>query len=315
MQRILFAAASLLILQIGLVLATQFKDDDLKAFTPEEPFLEFTPETVTSIEITGAEGEELVLQKREAGWILPFSISVPADQQQINDFINKLADLKQGLAVATSKEAAKRFKLTADDFERHLVLKEGDKTMGDFYLGSSSGLRKSHARKQDHDEIITITLGSYEVEPKVENWLDKNQLKVAQETIEGITAPQFTLTKNEESWRLIDQPEKELNTDEVANLLDTISNIIVQSVIDPEKASALYQENAPITIQLTLAGGKNIDYSFVMGAEENSYVLKVSDRDLYYKIYSFPVEELQEVTLEKLLAPMQEEEKEGGANS
>lgn len=88
-----------------------------------------------------------MLEKSATGWILPETFSEPADAEQVDKLLEKLATVKQGLAVATTEGAPKRFKTAEDAFERHLVIKEGDNTVGDFYLGSSAGFRHSHVRK------------------------------------------------------------------------------------------------------------------------------------------------------------------------
>ncbi|MCW5213350.1 DUF4340 domain-containing protein, partial [Desulfobulbus sp. TB] len=175
-RAIIFTAAALLLLQIGLTLAVyQQQAVHLESTAPNSAFLSFTPESITSIQINGSDNASLLLQKNDKGWIMPNAFSAPASQRQVDDLLHKLANARQGLAVATSKGAAKRFKTAQDDFERHIILKQGDAVADDFYLGTSAGMRNSHARKADQQAVVSIPVGSHEVDTDADSWLDRTQ--------------------------------------------------------------------------------------------------------------------------------------------
>ena len=163
-----------------------------------EPFLSFNAETVDAMTVANDEGA-VTLAKTDAGWQLPNGI--PADASKVNEVVQKLADASGGWPVASQASTAERFEVTEDNHQRHVVLKSGEETVADVYLGTSPGYRKAHARLVDDDDVYAITFSNYEAGVKESDWLDKSLLRA-----EGsITAMQrvdaFALTKDDEgTW-------------------------------------------------------------------------------------------------------------------
>lgn len=299
MQRVIYAAVALLLLQIGVAVTLNIKNRQTETSTLHAPFLTITSTEVTSIDISAPEKKRVTLKKGTGGWIMPDNFNGRADAQKVDELLQKLSEVKQGLAVATSPAAAQRFKTSPDNFERHLVIQENDTKVGDFYLGTSAGFRYSHVRKADQDDIITIPLSTFEVEAENDQWLDKNQLHLQKNEITTVRLGDLNLVKDDKNWQLKDNSDEDLNISEIEKLIDKISSIAVQSIVDPETVSSLF-EKEPVT-QVTITSTDKGEIVFTFSKQDDHHVLRASNNENYFKVNSWLVESLQEFTLEKLV--------------
>lgn len=301
MQRTIVAAAALLFVQIALAVALNMTDTGDHGVSPAAPLFGFTPDGVTALEIAGPAGERLTIRKTETGWMLPDAFDAPASDDQVNTLLGKLADLKQGMAVATSEEAAKRFKVAENGFERHVVVKKGEETVGDFYVGTSPAFRQVHARKAGSPEILTVALSTFELETSPDKWLDKNLFQLKKEEMEALVFADFTLQKKDENWQLADLEEGRETAKEAADdLAGGVSGLTIQDVLPPQDASALFGGEPALLFTVNLKNGKTLEYRFAK-PEADYFVVKRSDRELYGKVHTIQAENLRKYTREKLI--------------
>jgi hypothetical protein len=295
MQRIIIAAVVLLLIQIGLAVTVNMSNRNFDAFVPNDRLLKFETATVDSITIFGKTEEQLVLKKDHASWVLPGLFSAPADMQQVQALLDKLADLKQGLAVATSKEAAGRFKVADDLFERRIVLRQGDTVVADLYTGASPGFHQLHVRVAGHDEVMTVELSDYEFESDGESWVDKNIVQVQEKDIKSVVSTEYSLERSGEGWQLEGlQEDQELNSQQVENLLKQISGMTIQTVMDPQEVSSQFEKAPALQYTLSYTNGNQEDFVFSKPGDEY-YLLKTSNRDFFFKVDNWMVEAIQKV--------------------
>jgi hypothetical protein len=320
MKAIIYAAAVLLVLQIGLTVAVHRQQTtNLESTAPNSAFLSFTPDSISSILIKGSENKELVLQKSDKGWIMPGAFSAPASKRQVDDLLQKLADARQGLAVATSKGAAQRFKTAEDDFERHVILKQGDTVAADFYLGTSAGLRNSHVRKADEDAVVSIPVSSHEVDVQADSWLDRTLADLNKDELKAVVLGDISLTRKEEGkekvWLLDGATKEETESTEVDSLLNKVTAISVQSVLDPAKSAELFTKAPAVQFTVTKQDDSKVTYSFAKkdDKEDDYFVLKMSNNALYFKVGKWLVDGLTEMKREKLLKGYEEKKEEAPA--
>lgn len=312
MRRIIIAAAALLAIQLTLAVALNRIDTGNLPVSPATPLFSFAADSVTALEITGPEGERLVLQKKESGWVLPDSFAAPAADEQVTALLAKLADLKQGFTVATSNEAAKRFKVADDGFERHVVLREGDQVVGDLYVGSSPAFRQVHARAAGTDAVFIVALSNFDLETGADKWLDKTLFMFKAEDVDSLAFADFTLLKKDDTWQLENLEEGRQTDSEAAdNLLNEAGNLTIQDVLDPQDVQVLFNDQPAFadTVSFTVSfkDGTRAEYRFAKSAADY-FVLKQSGRDQYFKVHTLPVENLLKYTREQLV-------KQEGSNS
>ena len=317
MQRIITIAAALLVLQVGLVVALHFGDKGHDLLPPDTPFLEFVPDAVTTLEITSPDNNRIVLQRKDNGWILPEFFSAPANSEQVTVLLARLISLKQGFVVATSDTAAKRFKVAEDIFQHHVVLKAGDRVVGDFFVGTSPGFRQIHARKAGSTGVIAIELSTFELETGAEQWLDKNMVRIKNEDIEAIAIGNITLEKKDSGWQLEGLPEGRItDAKAAADLVNKVTGLTIQTVVKPQEAEAFFAGTPALQYTVTRKGGNKVEFRLVK-AEGDYYLVKQSERDFYCKVHKLQIESLLKASRDTLMAAAQsvEHEKADAATS
>ena len=303
MKRTIIIATALLLLQIGLAVGLNLGNSRKDLASPDTSFLGLAPDAVTAIDITGPEKDRIVLQKSSAGWILPDSFNAPVNPEQIRALLERLAALKQGFAVATTAEAAKRFKVADDLFQRHVLVKEGDRLAADFYIGTSPGFRQIHARKAGSENVVAVELSTFELETGADQWLDKNMFKIKEEDIEAISFAEFTLQKKDNGWQLEGLSEGQATDVKAAgDLVTKVSGLTVATVLKPQEAVPLFAGAPALQFTVKRKGGGAAEFKLAKAAEGDSYVLKQSERDLYCKVHSLQVEGLLKANRGSLIA-------------
>jgi len=301
MGRLIALAFALLAVQLGLVVALNFADRGAAGrYQPGGPFLEIAEDAIDRVEITGEQGETLVITRGEAGWQLPEHDKAPADMAKLKALLDRLAGLSSGLVVATSAEAANRFQVADTAFHRHILLFADGQEVANFYIGTSPGFRQVHARRAGEAAIVTVALSTFELETAPEEWLDKELVKIAEEQLVGVVYPDFTLTRQDGHWLLADlAPGENLDNEAVADLTLRVGGLTIQSVLDPQDAGPLFQGPLDLQYTLILADDSRLEYRFVKSGE--SYALRVSGREQVFKVHQLPVEGLQKFTRQSLL--------------
>ena len=139
-----------------------------------EPFLEFDAGIVDSLIVSNSDGS-VSLAKVDGAWQLPNE--VPAATMKVDTVLEKLAKASGGWPVANTGSTRERFEVTEDNHQRHILVKAGEDTLADIYLGTSPGYRKTHARRSGDDEVYAIGFSNYEAGVKLADWLDRSLLR------------------------------------------------------------------------------------------------------------------------------------------
>ena len=309
MQRIITIAAILLVVQIGLAAFVLTRGTGKhEAFVPEGSFLSFDPQQVTSLTLSNGEGSTLSVQKNGDSWVAASAGDAPVDATQVEELLQRLAAEKQGLAVATTASAAPRFHVAPDAFSSHLVLAGDSGVLADFYVGTGAGYQRSHARRSDSDDIVIIGVGEFELDPTLDNWLDKNVLKRDRDQVARMVFPDFTLTRQDQGWVLESASPGETVPDKrIENLLDSVCGLSLQTLISPAEAVPLFEQRPVLEYHVETRDGTRTTYTFAALADDDSaFALRLSDQPFYFKIYGWLVKDLQSFTRERLTAPAEE---------
>lgn len=302
MQKTITAAAVLLLVQVALVVVMNMGKSDLAGFEAGESFLSMAAGEVDTLEISDEGKGNLILKKEGESWSIQSYYAAPAPAGKVEGLVEKIAGLKQGLAVATSESAYKRFKVATADFERHVVLKKGEQSLGDFYVGTSPGFKQVHARKQGAKEVISLALSSFELDTDPENWLDKDLLQLPEDGLAQIVFDDFLLKKEEERWLFHKTNDGnalliKLQDDDIKGLVTKVSELAPEAVLDPEQGRKLFEGEPALQFRVILSGEKELEYTFV--GDEDVFVLKRSDLQYYFKINQVLVENIQKAGREE----------------
>jgi len=225
--------SGLLALQLVIIGVVLFAESGVSESEPG-PLLTFDAEAVDELRITGdgENAETLVLTRGDDGWTLPSGL--PADDNKIRDVLDKLAGLEAPWPVATSSDAAERFEVTEDKFQRHVVLVADGKAVGELYLGTSPGYQQVHARRGDDDAVYSVALSNYQVPTKGDDWLDKTLLQPHGEVTAIARADAWEITRKDGSWRIGDEPANQEAADDLARRIRELRVTGVAEAPDPD---------------------------------------------------------------------------------
>ena len=163
---------------------------------PQGPWLTFDAAQVDEIEVADGADASLLLTRTGSEWRLPSGL--PADAARISELLDSIAGLEASWPVATSGSAARRFEVAADQYQRHVRLGAAEQTVAEFYLGTSPGYQRVHARRADDDAVYSIALSNYQLPAEAGDWLDKTLLAARGEV---------SAVSREGAWRLQHGPD------------------------------------------------------------------------------------------------------------
>jgi len=141
-----------------------------------EPLLALDSNAIDRIEVSASEGK-LELQKIDGQWQVGEGSPVVANR--VEDLLKQPEGLRRGCAVATSKEAAKRFEVGDDNAKREVRFFQHDKEVDKVLMGSSPAFRQVHVRKPGDSEIYSVRFDEYQLVTNTDSWLDLELLRPA----------------------------------------------------------------------------------------------------------------------------------------
>lgn len=231
----IIAGVQLLIVAALLLASTSSTSDG------PEPFLSFEPESIDRVMLDNGDGGELTLARSNDGWAL--ASGMPANDEKMTGVLSKLHELKRSWPVATSSAIQNRFEVSDDKYQRHVQLYSSDDLQADFYLGTSPGYRRVHAREIDSGDIFSIDFSNYEIPTTVDEWLDKTLLGASGEVTEVAREDSWRLNKGEEGWLLDDVTADQ---DAADRLVRRFADLRIMGVLVDEDGGATTAEGVEL---------------------------------------------------------------------
>ena len=292
-----------LVVQVTLAVGANLARTDYSAFEPMETLLSFDAKMVDGIHIEQDDNHQVRLTKQEGKWRVSPLNNFQADQDKVENFLDRLAELKKGWPVATTTAAAKRFKVAENNFERKITLSKAGEKIDTLYIGTSPSFRKIHARQRDEESVYAVKFNNYEAGAKPEDWIDKGVLKHQASEISQVQLPDFSLCRQEGDLGVegIDTETEETVTEEAERLLDRIADLRIRSVLGSEAKPEYNQDSPVFSYTLVLSSGNSERYVFSKPKDANYYVLKPSHRDEYFKVDDWVVDDMKELDRSKLV--------------
>jgi hypothetical protein len=281
---------------------------DLSVHRPDEPLLAFNSAEVTGIKVEGPDETGVSLSRVGDGWILTDTWNVPAKASKVTQLLDRLQNLKTGLAVATTGGAKERFAVADTQFERRITLVKGDEPLATLYLGTSPGLRKVHARRSDDDLVYSISFATYEASAKADDWLDAGILQFKEPELEAIELEDLTLTKSRsnESEQAEGDSDKgwtasgleagaRLDQTKAVDLVRKLAQLDVRKVLGTEVKPDYQQDTPALLLNLRRSEVEPVTWTLSKPEQGDDYVLKSSQHPWYFGVASWIAEPLLEL--------------------
>ncbi|MEO1846342.1 MAG: DUF4340 domain-containing protein [Pseudomonadota bacterium] len=320
MTKLIRWLAVLLVLQLGLVVGLNLTQTDLSAPPSQRLLISIGDIEIDQLTITDAQGEQVNLRKKEGSWIIPIDGDFPADQEKVENFLQRLLELQRGLPIGTTPAALRRFMVEENNFERRITLLSNEKLIAEIFLGTSPRARMAHARSSKDASVFEINLATYEAPVKSEEWQDERVVQVPYPDIDAIDVPGvISLVRNRsvdtgtdttpttERWGSVELgPGESIQQDGADTLAKSISVLRVIDVLGKDMKT-IYELTPP---QLTLVVKTITDATVVyeLGAieGEDDYVLKASTRPEYFRVPSHLAKSLVRATDRDVIVLKQE---------
>lgn len=301
MNRLVTILGLVLLAQIVLAAGLSMGAASTGELEPGEPLLHFDPANVDRIVIATPGKDPLVLARHGKIWRLPKYFGVPAASGKVEAFAGRLAGLKPRLPVATTSDAAARFKVGADHYARKVTLHAGDQTLATLYLGEADGARRTYARVRGSNAVYDVDLGAYQASTKPTDWSDPNLLHLKEADITRVQLHGITLEHHKHQWRVDGLGKgKVTDQDQVTTLLDQLANLSYLAVLGTKNQPDYHQAKPALQFTVATKSGKHLSYVFSKPAKGDDYVLKTSNRDLYFKVPQYAVKDLLDASRDKL---------------
>jgi hypothetical protein len=302
MNRLTSLLAATLALQLLLAVALFWPRENPGETDARAALLELAAGEVDRLIISTAD-DSLLLHRGDEGWILPDYHKLPVQESRVNRVLLDLPALSRGWPIAGSANAAARFEVADEEFQRRVSFYAGEENRGELFVGTSPGFRKVHVRPAGDEKVYAVEFNSFELPVNPDEWLDKTLLQVRDLTrIEGLD---FRLELDGERW--LGDAGQEANTESVDALLSGLGSLRVNGAADIATASILAQLDAPPTLSVSAAGG---NYHFRLYEMEDSYFIQREDISVYFSLSAYDYDRLNDVNAEALFAAGDDEEAE-----
>lgn len=257
------------------------------------PLLGFATSDINKVVI--ADGKTTAtLGKTGDHWQLTAS-KLPVNDSKLTGVLDSLAKLTTRWPVVSTAGGRERYEVSDSKFQRHLSLYKDDKLLGDYYFGTSPGLRQTHIRRAGQDDVFALAFNNFELPADDNDWLDKGLLKAAD--IDHIQGADYELVKKGEDWQLTPQATADATAPDPAKakaLAMALQNLQVLKVA----GNVPMGENHSVTV---MKGTTPLVYTFTK-ADPNYYVQR-ADRKEAFTLSSYDYERIAAVTRSSLLVP------------
>ncbi len=277
----------------------------------EDPLVTFEVDGLDQIRVSGRDESPIELSLQEDLWLMPGELKV--DSSRMDSLMEVLASDRWTWPVASTGEAAERFEVTEDSFQRKLELYSEDETVATLYLGTSPSFRRIHARESDSEKIYAIELATYDLPLDKDDWLDKTliQTPASLDAMSRVGAWEAEFVSDGE-WRFLD-PSLKAKSSELSSMATRFETLRVMGL-----AEEVPERDPDVEFEVS-AAGETVRYAFYRpdesdeededskeGSEEafdeeepmfdteiRDTLVKSSLRDEFFRVSSYTLEQLE----------------------
>jgi len=308
MNKLITICALLLAVQLGLAVWTHLRVPGDAVGPGQGAVLAVDTAAVDELLLEDNTGAKITLKKASEGWLLPGLADFPADTARVQALVERLASLQRSWPEATTVEAAGRFQVAADRFERRLTLRGGGKDLGRLFFGSSVGLRRVYLRAEGDQDIFAVELAGRDQELDPNSWIDTAVLRLPPDQVARIDLSGFSLIRQNDALVVEGLAAgEEMVGASRDSLVERITTLAVRGVLKADDPAGASLDNPVLRLTVHPVQGEVLDYRFgrveappVSSAEgqgpqpaEPRFVLRVSGHPHLFEVDSWQVEEIR----------------------
>lgn len=256
--------------QLAVAGVLYFNTWNQRSVRPQGSLLTLDASEVDQLLIEG-EGESVTLDKKQDTWLIG-STGLPADTSRVDSAIQSFSDMQLGWSVASSDASHQQLEVADDNYQRRVKISSGGDTVGDIFIGTSPGFKRSHVRKEGADEVYSVAINTFDLPPESSDWLDKTLLQVAD--VSSVRVNDKELLKKDEQW--VYDGSDNTDQDKASGLVTAFESLRVTEIFD-QGADELDFE------KVVLKTGDD-EYEFGFASLDNNYLVSRQDIDSIFKI-------------------------------
>ena len=283
MSKHVFGLACLLAVQILIIAFLWMRSDSVDE--ARATFVSFVASEVNVIELKDGD-KTIVLSSSQGEWQVD---DQPADELAVASFLTKLGELDAQWPVASTASSRRRFEVDENNFQRFVRLLSDEDVLAEFYLGTSPGYEKVHARAVGSNNIFSLALSNYEVAVNRDHWLDK-LLFATTKTPVGVhidyaddEQTDASLVHGDEGWLFNGGPADQAAASNYAN---RFSNLRILGLSDSQ---AKTDQVARFTLTIK---DKQVQFLLLSQADTEDYLLQRDDDNSLYRLASYTAEQI-----------------------
>ncbi|XOZ32375.1 DUF4340 domain-containing protein [Halomonadaceae bacterium KBTZ08] len=269
-------------------------------------FLDVASGAVVGLELEGPDGS-VRLEKTEQGWRIPALNELPASQDSVSKLLEGLRNARPGLAVARSEDAAQRFRVAGDDFERRLTVSLADQDRKPvLFFGDTPGAGEIYARRKGEDSVFRVGVGTHMMPLEADQWLTKDLLSLDQQKVQSLTINDIRIERVQTEpdqdgggeapkpeWKAVSgvADDAELNPGAVSDLVSRVAALRISGAADDDQK---VPEGEPtLGLRIGTEGDGSRQYRFHAGGKGEDALLVTDGYDTVFTVNTSVLDSLQ----------------------
>ena len=261
-------------------------------------FPNFNKEQVTKIEII-AKGETTTLSKQDGNWIVASMDNYPADSEEVDELLNKVAEFNNANHVSDNPKNQAEFQVDSSGVEAKLMGAD-DKMLAHLFVGKNTpGYLSSYVRVADSNDVY-IGQGYLQsvFDKGTRTWKDRTIFNFNKGIVTqiNITSPEETVELRldaENKWQMHQPITAAVNQSEVASLLDNFSKLPADDFAEAKELTEYGLDAPTSSISAMLNDGTTATLHVGKAEEEGGKLyVKSNDKKQVFMLYKSNVDRL-----------------------
>lgn len=285
----------LLILQSGLVVWVNLPGDDDGVFEAGTRLLPPDAAEADTVTIEQPGEPRLRMARKGDRWVLSEQGDFLVSLLKFEQFEDKLLNARRSWPVGRTMAAAKRLKVTPDQFERRIRFLRGADVLGDVFIGSSPGFRKVHARLDGDEHTYAIDFNAFDAPADADRWYDTEVLKMEVGDIARIDMGAYALRAEEDVFQVEGLGEdEESDAEAVRKLVRQVSGVAFREVLGEDGKARFDAGKRVMEYTVELKEGSPVTHTVVSPEEGERYIFKSSGQPHYFEVDRDRFDELRD---------------------
>ena len=298
MSRFGISLSALLVAQLLLWAGLEFTKPERSIHEEKSrALIQMDVKSVKGLELS-SESETLRFDLEGGVWRDRNQPNFPVNQKKLVEFLSRITELRRGLPVSFSENSYDRFEVSEEEYVLKVSLEQINNQLTVVYFGKSSTVRQNYVRLGEEDSVFNVDIESWELDSTRDNWLNKEYLNLTSEGVSSFSLNGLTFLNKNNGFELQVEDYDHGKVDKFSkSLFDLQLRSFVQDGYSTEKDIDFVE-----LFNFKTKEGSLGQVFVAPSSEEESYLIKRSDKKGLFKIAAFNVDPIRATTLADFLS-------------